>query len=174
MESYKTEWWSWASWALTCGWMIFTLYSPERWRLQRCLTGSISICSGFHFLNMFENISKTVMRNSMGKQNILCMKFYTLDTTKVLTGANAIVTFGKRPGFWNSFVCIVIYNFYSYHNIQFYPLKPKDEFTLIKHLTYIYTENPRLKLFENHLGESSLPSSWLIRAAFSTFRLSPF
>lgn len=45
---------------------------------------------------MFENISKIVMSNSM-QTHMLCMKFYTLETTNVLTGANAVVMFGKRP-----------------------------------------------------------------------------
>lgn len=105
---------------------------------------------------------------------MLCMKFYTLETTNVLTGANAVVMFGKRPGFWHSYVLSIIYNF-CYHNMQFYPLKPKDDFALIEHLAYIHIENALLKVFENHLIEFNLPSlGFLLRVVFSTFRLFSF
>lgn len=53
--------------------------------------------------------------------------------------------------------------------MQFYPLKPKDDFALIEHI-----ENALLKVFENHLIEFNLPSPWFTRVVFSTFRLFSF
>lgn len=58
--------------------------------------------------------------------------------------------------------------------MQFYPLKPKDDFALIEHLAYIHIENALLKVFENHLIEFNLPSPWFTRVVFSTFRLFSF